>query len=393
MKSKLAILSLVLAGATMTANGQTKEKYVSEKATDNIFVSVTGGISMVNSGKSEGKFGDPAPHITLSLGKWFTPVWGVRAQGGLWKACFDTQHSFGTYDANGVGVGTAAGYDKTVGQIRLDAIYNLSNAIWGYNPDRLFTLSAFAGPGLTIAKTANAMIEKNETSWQRVPAGELKGRAYINGSVGLLGKFNVNEYFDIDVEARGELAASYLGHVSTAKTVGGIYVGAGVTYTFGGKKFAPYISKVDQDAINAEINKYRDELAQAQSDLANAKNALANVKPEVKEVVKEVEVAGPRAIFFKIGSARLDDYGKVNIKLAAKILKANPDKKYKVAGYADKATGSASWNQKLSEKRAQVVYDTLISEGVSKDQLEMVGFGGTENMFGKNLLNRVVILE
>ena len=77
----------------------------------------------------------------------------------------------------------------------------------------------------------------------------------------------------------------------------------------------------------------------------------------------------------------------------AKILKANPDKKYKVAGYADKATGSASWNQKLSEKRAQVVYDALIAQGVDKDQLELVGFGGTENMFGKNFLNRVVILE
>ena len=96
---------------------------------------------------------------------------------------------------------------------------------------------------------------------------------------------------------------------------------------------------------------------------------------------------------FKIGSARLDDYGKVNIELAAKILKANPDKKYKVAGYADKATGSASWNQKLSEKRAQVVYDALIAQGVDKDQLELVGFGGTANMFGKNFLNRVVILE
>ena len=53
----------------------------------------------------------------------------------------------------------------------------------------------------------------------------------------------------------------------------------------------------------------------------------------------------------------------------------------------------ASWNQKLSEKRAQVVYDALIAQGVDKDQLELVGFGGTENMFGKNFLNRVVILE
>ena len=90
MKSKLVILSLMLAGATV-ATAQTKEKFVSEKAGDNIFVSVTGGVSLVNSGKSEGKFGDPAPHITVSLGKWFTPVWGVRAQGGLWKANFNTQ--------------------------------------------------------------------------------------------------------------------------------------------------------------------------------------------------------------------------------------------------------------------------------------------------------------
>ena len=39
------------------------------------------------------------------------------------------------------------------------------------------------------------------------------------------------------------------------------------------------------------------------------------------------------------------------------------------------------------------VYDALVKEGVSKDQLELVGFGGTDNMFGKNFLNRVVILE
>ena len=392
MKSKLVILSLVLAGATMSANAQTKEKYVSEKATDNIFVSVTGGISMVNAGKSEGKFGSPAPHITISVGKWFSPVWGIRGQGGLWRANFDSFNSYGTF-VNGVAVGQEASYHKNVGQLRLDGMFNISNAIWGYNPDRLFNLSVFAGPGLTITKTANARIETTPNSWQRVPANESKGKAFINGSIGLQGKFNVSEYVDIDVEARGELAPSYLGYLSAANTVGGLYFGAGVTYTFGGKKFVPYMSKVDIDALNEEINKYRSELEQAQTDLANTKNAVATAEPQVKEVVTEVQVAGPRAIFFKLGSARLDDYGKVNIQLAAKILKANPDKKYKIAGYADKATGSASINQKLSEKRAQVVYDALIAEGVNKDQLELVGFGGTENMFGKDMLNRVVILE
>ena len=395
MKSKLVILSLLLAGAATAVNAQTKEKYVSEKATDNIFVSVTGGVSMVNAGKSEGKFGSPAPHITVSVGKWFTPVWGVRGQGGLWRANFDSNNSHGTLAADGTLIGTAESYHKNVGQLRLDAMFNISNAIWGYNPDRLFNLSVFAGPGLTFAKTGNGgvLIDDVNRTWQRVPASEQKGHAYINGSIGLQGKFNVSEYIDIDVEARGELAPSYLGYLSSANTVGGLYFGAGVTYTFGGKKFVPYMSKVDVDALNDEINKYRSELEQAQTDLANAKNAAATAQPVAQEVVKEVKVAGPRAIFFKIGSAKLDDYGKVNIQLAAKVLKENPDKKYKVAGYADKATGSAPFNQKLSEKRAQVVYDALIAEGVDKDQLELVGFGGTENMFGKDFLNRCVILE
>jgi len=220
-----------------------------------------------------------------------------------------------------------------------------------------------------------------------------KVRLLVGASLGLGAKYNIDQKWAIDLEARGTVSPSVFGSVSDAKTEGIVGLTVGATYTFGGKKFVACDAKVDQNAINNEINKYRSELAQAQADLANAKNALANAKPVTKEVVKEIEVAGPRAIFFKIGSARIDDYGMVNIQLAAKILKANPDKKYKVAGYADKATGSASWNQKLSEKRAQAVYDALIKEGVDKDQLELVGFGGTANMFGKNYLNRVVILE
>ena len=67
--------------------------------------------------------------------------------------------------------------------------------------------------------------------------------------------------------------------------------------------------------------------------------------------------------------------------------------KYKIAGFADKGTGSVSINQKLSEARAQAVYDALIAEGVSPDRLEKVAMGGTDPMFGKAYLNRVVIME
>ncbi len=393
MKNKLIILSLMVAAAS-TATAQTKEKLFSEKATDNVYISVGAGAALNMYDEDGSSFGDKiAPRVTVSLGKWFTPVWGIRGQVGLWKDVVATGWGSNGATVNGVAQpGTIQKYDAKNVRLHLDGTMNLSNLLCGYNPDRLFTLSVFAGPGLTIAKpytqktiTPNA----DGTAWTK-NLSEKKVRTFVNGSVGLLGMFNVSKYVDINLEVRGELSPSTYGALCPARTNGNIAATAGVTYTFGGKKFVS-CPKVDEDAINAELNRYRNELAQAQADLA----ACRNKKPETvtKEVVKEIEVAGPRAIFFKIGKSTIDDYGKVNIQLAAKVLKANTDKKYKVAGYADKATGSDKLNQKLSEKRAQAVYDALISEGVSKDQLELVGFGGTANMFGKDYLNRVVILE
>ncbi len=400
MKSKLVILSLLVAAAT-TATAQTKEKFYSEKAKDNVFISV--GVGAQANVNSDNSLGDAiTPHVTLSLGKWINPVWGFRGQVAAWSQKLNMARNTGTYAvSNGSYVLTPGNNDdyKTFNYVtaHLDGLMSLSNLFAGYNPDRVFNLSAFAGPGFTFARDRSdesiALNNANGTYTRTVESGDIK--PMINGSVGLLANFQVSKYISIDLEARGEVSPSIFGKYSNnSYTDGAVSVTAGLTYTFGGKNFVACGAKVDQSAINDELNKYRRELAQAQADLADCKNALSNVKPaETKEVVKEVETAGPRAIFFRIGSARIDDYGKVNIQLAAKALKANPDKKYKVAGYADKATGSAGWNQKLSEKRAQGVYDALIKEGVSKDQLELVGFGGTANMFGKNYLNRVVILE
>ena len=145
MKTKLMLLSLALASFAVCASAQTtREKYTSNGA-DNIFISATGGISTVYSGKHEGEFGKIAPHITVSLGKWFTPVIGLRGQVGVWRANFDTRHSAGNLNQNGEYLPNDQKFHKNIGIVRLDGLYNLTNAILGYDPDRLFTLSIFAG--------------------------------------------------------------------------------------------------------------------------------------------------------------------------------------------------------------------------------------------------------
>lgn len=382
MKSKLIILSLALCGTVLSVSAQsTREKYTSEGG-KNIFISATGGISLVNTGK-DGKFGDVAPHVTLSVGKWFNPVIGFRVQGGAWRANFDSKYNFVT--ATGA-PGAEQSYHKTIGIARVDGLYNLSNAILGYNPDRVFNLSVFAGPGLTLAKTINSSYyEEASNGFAKKPIGDKKLRSYVNGSVGLLGNFFVSDAVSIDLEARAELAASYLGYQSTARTMSGLYLGAGLTYTFGGREFIPVGAKVDNSALNDEINRLRRELEAA-------RNRPAEIRT-VTETIKETEtIFNKTPIFFKIGSYKLDSYAKATIKLVADGIKQNPGKTFKVQAYADKATGSANFNQKLTDNRAKAVYDALVEAGVPASQLQIVSNGGVANLFTENETTRVVIM-
>lgn len=361
MKYRFLTLSLLLAGACATTIKAQETNYYTPKWSDNIFISVGGGIhSVANDG-----FNRISPHFSLSVGKYITPTWGVRAQvNGMWQSlCLQ---EIGYHEHN----------KKYIGG-NIDAMVNLSSLFAGANPSRFFEVYGFVGPQISVAKSANIKYQINGATGDYTiePAGESKTRARIGASAGLGLKFNLSSKWAIDVEARGAIAPSIFGNISDHRKAEGTgMLTAGVTYIFGGKKFA----KVEDRVIEKEV----------------IKEVVREVPKEVvKEVIKEVPSAAEVAIFFKIGKAKISPEGMVNIQLMAKAIKANPNAKYKIAGFADKATGSAAFNQTLSEKRAQAVYDALVAEGVKESQLEKVAMGGTANMFGKNYLNRVVILE
>ena len=313
---------------------------------------------------------------------------GLRLQGGAWKANFNSAYNF--VDKTGR-PGTERDYNKQLGVVRADALYSITNALLGYDENRIFNLSAFFGPGLTFTSTQNSSAymangtAENYTGYNKVPTTANKLRGYVNGSVGLLANFYVSNSVSIDLEARGELAASYLGYQSTARTIGGLYFGAGLTYTFGGREFMVAAAKVDNSALNDEINRLRRELEEC-------RNRPVEVRT-VTETIKETEtIFNKTPIFFKIGSYKLDSYAKATIKLVADGIKQNPGKTFKVQAYADKATGSSSLNQKLTDARAKAVYDALVAEGVPTSQLEIVSNGGVDNLFGDRETTRVVIM-
>lgn len=388
-----------MAGSVWSASAQEQKKYFGESWKDNFFISVGAGIQ--GTPNPDTKFGKSiTPLINVSVGKLITPVWGVRLQGYGWSSKLVTDYPFASLN------GPEVTRKETYAGLNLDGMVNLTNLFCGYKPGRAFEFTMFVGPSMNVVKNfsgwelgykevsqpveGGTQVTQIADPSSSKPAGHA-WRCLVGASVGLGAKYNINPEWAIDLEARGQVTPSIMGSLTSAKTDGYLHFTVGATYTIGGKKFVENgMTEAEKKAVNDKLNQYQNQLNESQQALAQAQSQAAS---SVREVTKEIQVPGPRAIFFKIGTSKLDDYGKVNIKLAAQIMKNNPDKKYKIAGYADKATGSRRINEKLAKNRAKVVYDALIAEGVSADQLEMISTGTADNMFGKDALNRVVILE
>lgn len=74
-----------------------------------------------------------------------------------------------------------------------------------------------------------------------------------------------------------------------------------------------------------------------------------------------------------------------------KFMKENPTKKVSVCGYADKETGTAAINKKLSQERAKAVAEILKKEGIAEDRITVDYKGDTVQPFGAADQNRVAI--
>jgi OOP family OmpA-OmpF porin len=92
-----------------------------------------------------------------------------------------------------------------------------------------------------------------------------------------------------------------------------------------------------------------------------------------------------------IAAKELFDYDKATLKpegkaaidreVIAKLKEAGPIKTMLVTGHTDRL-GSQQYNQKLSEKRAEVVKSYLVSKGVPVDKIETMGAGKTQPATG-----------
>ncbi len=98
-------------------------------------------------------------------------------------------------------------------------------------------------------------------------------------------------------------------------------------------------------------------------------------KPEPKKETRLFKEF--RTGLFESNSDKLSQNSLTDFDQIIKSMATFPQATLKVVGHTD-ATGSAEYNQKLSERRAQAVADYIISNGVDANRVQAIGAGMTE---------------
>ena len=384
MKKLILILAVVAFATTAWAQETPKKPsfagFVSNGFWDNWFISIgAGGQVYFGEYDSKDDFGRRiTPTFDFSVGKWLMPTLGVRAQVGGFTLKGLTSDPANIYAK---GPSRVDGYYKQKWQqfnVHVDGLLNLSNWIGGYRTDRFYEAVPFAGFGMI-----HGCSSADNTKFMFV--------------AGLINKMRLSNAFDFNIEIKGSLVPqSFDGDTGGSKGEGILGITAGFTYKFNQRNFrrekpTEIISTgVSPEMLSAAEAKLAEQIRRADR-LQDELNQARKAQPQV---VKEVKAA-PLAIFFNINKANITAKEMINLKYYAEIIKSNPNQVYRVTGYADKATGTPAYNQKLSEKRAQNVADALVKKfGVKASQLQVVGKGGVDNLYeGGVQLSRVVIVE
>ena len=391
------VASFALAQEETESYPTLKHKVVTNGFWDNWFIDVAGTHLSSYSSQDHGQ--DPTNKNPfwpgrrswggeLSIGKWATPVFGMRLKG---VAAWDTQVNFASWD-NPDYVG---GANPTLHQVSLSfqPMVNLTNLFGGYKP-RVWNISVYGGVGMHLAL-------KTKDSDGNVLYDDVKGS--LLATVGVFNTFNITKRIHANLDIYGNVGENDMDRIASRKTGYrawktrdlqlGIAVGLGVNLGKVGWDNAP-----DMDAIlanhQAQLDALNASIAALEAENAALKKCCEE-KPKVieKEVVKTVSEfqATSASVFFNINKSEIaSKKDLVNVKELAEAAKAN-NKKIVVTGYADSKTGSPAYNQTLSEKRAEAVKKALVDMGVSADNIETAGQGGVADLTPIEYNRRAVV--
>lgn len=366
MKKIFTLFAGLMAAATLSA-----QTVLESKTFDNVYIGINGGLATKATGHAWLK--DMNPNVGLRIGRNFTPVFGLAAESNVYFK-----------NTNGHTTGTVVNGMNT----SLLGTTNLTNLFGGYKGEpRLFELTALYGLGWghvfghpTKAYKADMLISKAALDFGFNLGQKKAWQLYIEPA--MIWALNGNGYQGVKYDVNRASFQLNVGLVYKFKNSNG-------SHNF---VVAQLRDQAEIDALNDQINDLRGELAGKDDEMAAKDRQIAELKQQLADCQNQTTTACERlqpVVIFRQGKSTIDRAQYASIELIAKYMKDNQDAKVEIKGYAS-PEGSAKFNQKLSQARANAVKKALVKRyNISADRIEAKGMGATNKLSERVEFNRV----
>ena len=366
MKKIFTLFAGLMAAATLSA-----QTVLESKTFDNVYIGINGGLATKATGHAWLK--DMNPNAGLRIGRNFTPVFGLAAESNVYFK-----------NTNGHTTGTVVNGMNT----SLLGTTNLTNLFGGYKGEpRLFELTALYGLGWghvfghpTENYKADMLTSKAALDFGFNLGQKKAWQLYIEPA--MIWALNGNGYQGVKYDVNRASFQLNVGLVYKFKNSNG-------SHNF---VVAELRDQAEIDALNDQINDLRGELAGKDDEMAAKDRQIAELKQQLADCQNQATTACESlqpVVIFRQGKSTIDRAQYASIELIAKYMKDNQDAKVEIKGYAS-PEGSAKFNQKLSQARAEAVKKALVKRyNISADRIEAKGMGATNKLSERVEFNRV----
>lgn len=293
-----------------------------------------------------------SPTAQLGVGYNFNPYIGARLAINAWqsKGAFEYNNNRNVYKWNYVAPA-------------IDVTADLTNAFGGFNPNRVVSVGVFAGIGANIGFSNNEAADVKQSLVAQGLANPLGllwtgTKARFLGHFGAMLDFKVSNRVSLGIELQANIVPDSYNSKKADNSdwyfngLAGIKINLGRTHTKKVTVIPAPVPLIDTVYVEKVVEK------------------VVEKPVEVKKEINEPLIR--RDVFFAIAKSNVSNEEMTKVADIASFLKANPDTKVSVTGYADKGTGSNDINIRLSKQRAQSVVDLLVKTyGISEDRIQM----------------------
>lgn len=379
---KVALLALACASLLGAANAGAQEVTYVEDCSQGLLIGpMKANWFITAQGGTNAFFSNHDRHITLRkrlggnaaifAGKWITPVWGFRFGGSMNILRGATRADGSFRDPHSGVVAAGSNGDLLYGERALtigpeiDLMVSLTNWICGYNPNRVYNGVLHAGGGGYWTLKHEPQDHKWHSAHNRT----------LFGNLGYQNNFRLNKHIDVFLDVTATVmdytSNDRFEHTAWNKDMTlALAANVGLTYRFNPVGWNCPVTAVcptwkytdaEGDDLVARLNNANAKIDDLQRQLDDCLN-----RPQ-----KDCECTNALAtIYYPINVSSLSPREKTLVESIARTMKANPDKKYILTGWADNYTGNDAINTRLRHERVNGVKKCLVNAGVPEGQIE-----------------------